>query len=85
MTYDFDDANSYKIELSITNDEDWFYGEYRRPNGSVIFVPQNIYNKKIDQKNHLNLFESLNIVKENFKIEEIDNSEMSILKKERCV
>ncbi|MDA2885048.1 McrB family protein [Lactococcus lactis] len=82
VTYDFDDANSYKIELSITNDEDWFYGEYRRPNGSVIFVPQNIYNKKIDQKNHLNLFESLNIVKENFKIEEIDNSEMSILKKE---
>ena len=82
VTYEFDDANSYKVELSITNDEDWFYAEYRRPNGSVIFVPQNIYNKKIDQKNHLNLFESLNMGNENPNIEEIDNSEMAILKKE---
>lgn len=82
VTYEFDDGNSYKVELSITNDEDWFYGEYRRPNGSVIFVPQNIYNEKIDQKNHLNLFESLNIENENPKIEKIDNSEMAILKKE---
>ena len=82
VTYEFDDANSYKVELSITNDEDWFYAEYIRPNGSVIFVPQNIYNKKIDQKNHLNLFESLNMGNENPNIEEIDNSEMAILKKE---
>lgn len=82
VTYEFDDANSYKVELSITNDEDWFYAEYIRPNGSVIFVPQNIYNKKIDQKNHLNLFESLNMGNENPNIEEIDNSEMAILNKE---